>query len=140
MTAAPRLELLELVDEPEAEAPDRVEAMRADLQSFSAAFRAAAARDRMELARAREDMRSTTERLVGELRQDGVDGGTLPGVAKIGRPRAPEADLRRHRVVLQLTDAELARLAAMAAAESLPLATAAHRAVQKALDAAPELS
>ena len=46
---------------------------------------------------------------------------------KMGRPAKPSEEVRRNRVVLMLTDAELAKLNRLADAEQLPNATLAYQ-------------
>ena len=50
-------------------------------------------------------------------------GGARPGA---GRPRIPIEARRRNRVVVMLTDGELARLQRLAQAKRLPLGTVAY--------------
>ena len=50
-----------------------------------------------------------------------------------GRPRHPEGDVRRNRVVVMVTDGERAILHRMAETHQLPLATVAHRLMASAL-------
>ena len=57
-------------------------------------------------------------------------GGPRPGS---GRPRGPVADVRRNRVVVMLTDAELAKLHRMAEERALPFGTVAYEIVARAL-------
>ena len=51
----------------------------------------------------------------------------------MGRPRKRLQDARRNRVVIMLTDAELAALNRIAKASDLPLGTIAHEIVGRAL-------
>ena len=57
-------------------------------------------------------------------------GGPRPGS---GRPKGPEAEVRRNRVAIMLTDAELAKLHRLAERKDLPLGTAAYEIVARAL-------
>lgn len=51
-------------------------------------------------------------------------GGPRPGS---GRPKGPAAEVRRNRVVIMLTDRELAKLHRLADAKQLPLGTIAYQ-------------
>ena len=55
------------------------------------------------------------------------------GRKKVGRPRMPLEEARRNRVVIMLTDAELAKLHRLAERKNLPLGTAAYEIVARAL-------
>jgi len=57
-------------------------------------------------------------------------GGPRPGS---GRPRRPVAEVRRNRVVVMLTDAELATLHRLADEKGLPFGTVAYEIVARAL-------
>lgn len=52
---------------------------------------------------------------------------------KVGRPPKPQEEQRRNRVVITLTDADLARLHRVAEEKSLPLASVAAEFVIRAL-------
>lgn len=52
---------------------------------------------------------------------------------KVGRPRKRIQDARRNRVVIMLTDADLATLSRIAKASDLPLGTIAYEIVGRAL-------
>ncbi len=52
---------------------------------------------------------------------------------KVGRPRKRLQDARRNRVVIMLTDAELAALSRIAKASDLPLGTIAYEIVGRTL-------
>ena len=54
-------------------------------------------------------------------------------VRKVGRPRKPVEESRRNRVVVMLTDAELARLHRLADEKGLPFGTVAYELVARAL-------
>lgn len=54
-------------------------------------------------------------------------------VPKMGRPAGPEENLRRNRVVAMLTDAEYEALERLAGEQEVPLGTALHRLVRRAL-------
>jgi len=51
----------------------------------------------------------------------------------MGRPAKPAEELRRNRVVIMLTDAELAKLHRLADERALPLGTVAYSVFAKAL-------
>lgn len=51
----------------------------------------------------------------------------------MGRPPGPPEQVRRNRVAVMLTDAELAQLERLAADQAVPLGTALHRLVSRAL-------
>lgn len=51
----------------------------------------------------------------------------------MGRPPGPPEQVRRNRVAVMLTDAELATLHRMADAQAKPLGTVAHELLSKAL-------
>jgi hypothetical protein len=55
------------------------------------------------------------------------------GRGKVGRPRKPIEETRRNRVVITLTDAELANLHRWAEERDLPLGTVAYEIVGRAL-------
>jgi hypothetical protein len=55
------------------------------------------------------------------------------GRKRVGRPRKRLQDARRNRVVIMLTDAELATLNRIAKASDLPLGTTAYEIVGRAL-------
>jgi len=55
------------------------------------------------------------------------------GRKKVGRPRKPLDETRRNRVVVMLTDAELAKLHRLADEKGLPFGTVAYEIVAKAL-------
>jgi hypothetical protein len=57
-------------------------------------------------------------------------GGPRPGA---GRPRGPSGEVRRNRVVLMLTDTELAKLQRWANERRLPFGTVAYEIVERAL-------
>ncbi len=57
-------------------------------------------------------------------------GGPRPGS---GRPRGPAGAVRRNRVVIMLTDSELAKLHRVAEAKDLPLGTVAYQIVATSL-------
>lgn len=57
-------------------------------------------------------------------------GGPRPGA---GRPRGPSGEVRRNRVVVTLTDSELAKLERWAEERELPLGTVAYEIVGRAL-------
>lgn len=57
-------------------------------------------------------------------------GGPRPGS---GRPRGPIEAVRRNRVVVMLTDAELAKLHRLSEARELPLGTVAYQLFEPAL-------
>ena len=57
-------------------------------------------------------------------------GGPRPGS---GRPRGPSGEVRRNRVVLMLTDSELAKLHRLAEERELPIGTAAYEIVERTL-------
>jgi hypothetical protein len=57
-------------------------------------------------------------------------GGPRPGS---GRPRGASGEVRRNRVVITLTDAELAKLHHWAEERDLPLGTVAYEIVGRAL-------
>ncbi len=50
-----------------------------------------------------------------------------------GRPRGPSGEVRRNRVVVLLTDAELAKLERLAEKKDLPLGTVAYEIVARTL-------
>ena len=53
--------------------------------------------------------------------------------AKMGRPARPAEEVRRNRVVVMLTDAELAKLERIAEAKDFPLGTVAYQIVASSL-------
>jgi hypothetical protein len=55
------------------------------------------------------------------------------GRGKVGRPRKPIETTRRNRVVITLTDSELAKLHRWAEERDLPLGTVAYEIVGRAL-------
>jgi hypothetical protein len=57
-------------------------------------------------------------------------GGPRPGS---GRPKGPEADLRRNKVAFMVTDAELAKLQRLASERVLPVGTVVYEIVERAL-------
>jgi hypothetical protein len=57
-------------------------------------------------------------------------GGPRPGS---GRPKGPATEVRRNRVVIMLTDGELAKLNDLASDKDLPLSTTAYEIVGRAL-------
>jgi len=60
------------------------------------------------------------------------------GVAKkMGRPAGPPENVRRNRVVVMLTDGELAKLNRLAEERHLPLGTAAYEFVARGLARRP---
>jgi len=54
-----------------------------------------------------------------------------------GRPKGPEEEVRRNRVVVMLTDAEMAKLHQLAEAKALPLGTVAYQIVARGLARQP---
>jgi len=56
------------------------------------------------------------------------------GAAKMGRPAGPPEDVRRNRVVVMVTDGELAKLHRLADARDLPLGTIAYELLARSLD------
>ena len=65
----------------------------------------------------------------------GRHGGPRKGS---GRPAGPPEQVRRNRVVVMLTDAELAKLSALAEERDLPLGTAAYEIVARSLARRPK--
>ncbi len=57
-------------------------------------------------------------------------GGPRPGS---GRPRGPSGEVRHNRVVILLTDSELAKLHRVAKAKDLPFGTVAYQIVASSL-------
>jgi len=55
------------------------------------------------------------------------------GAAKVGRPAGPPEDVRRNRIVVMLTDGELAKLHRLAGEKDLPLGTVAYEFVARGL-------
>ena len=55
------------------------------------------------------------------------------GHKKVGRPRMPLDEARRNRVVIMLTDSELAKLHRLAERKDLPLGTVAYDIVARSL-------
>ena len=51
----------------------------------------------------------------------------------MGRPAKPADEVRRNRVVVMVTDAELAKLHRLAEERTLPIGTAAYEIVERAL-------
>lgn len=50
-----------------------------------------------------------------------------------GRPRGPEEELRRNRVVVMLTDSNLATLQRLSKARELPIGTVAYEILERGL-------
>ena len=59
-------------------------------------------------------------------------GSGTGGKVKMGRPAKPSEAVRRNRVVIMLTDAEIAKLHRLADAKELPIGTLAYKVFSEA--------
>ncbi len=59
------------------------------------------------------------------------------GAAKMGRPAGPPENVRRNRIVVMVTDAELAKLHRMAEGSGRPLGSVAYELLTKTLHRRP---